>query len=269
MICRGRHAISGIEVDAIDYECAVERILLAARESHSLAVTALAVHGLVTAARDSRLRDIVNALDVVTPDGQPVRWALNLLYGVSLAERVYGPTLMLRVVDACALQDLPIFFYGSSERVLTKLSQSLAQRSPQLVIAGCESSKFREAAPGEVEEIGSRIVASGARVLFVGLGCPRQEIFAEAMSRAIDMPIISVGAAFDFHAGLLPQAPAWMQRRGLEWGYRLRQEPRRLWKRYLTTNPAFILRVAKQYVGRQEHAEVDAPAGPIRLPVPV
>src|SRR5690606_7281594 len=173
--------VLGILVDATDYRTATEQVLVAARERRPLALTALAVHGVMTGVRDPAHAARLNSFDVVTPDGQPVRWALNLLHRAGLTDRVYGPTLTLRVLAGCAEEGLPVYLYGSTEATLDRLLPALTGRFPGLKIAGVEPSKFRTAEPGEAEQIAERIRASGARVVLVGLGCPRQEIFVYAM----------------------------------------------------------------------------------------
>src|SRR5690606_24029416 len=187
----------------------------AAHERRPLAVTALAVHGVMTGVLDPEHNARLNAFDLVTPDGQPVRWALNLLHGAGLRDRVYGPALTLKVLERCAADGLPVYLYGSTEATLGRLVPALEGMFPALKIAGAEASKFRPARPGEDAEIADRIRSSGARVVLVGLGCPRQEVFAYAMRPLLDMPLLAVGAAFDYHAGLLRKPPAWMQRAGL------------------------------------------------------
>lgn len=246
MIDRGKRSVLGVLVDVIDYEAAVERVLSAAREQRPLALTALAVHGVMTGVQDREHNARLNAFDVVTADGQPVRWALNLLYGAGLTERVYGPSLTVRVLERCAAEGLPVYLYGSTTATLDRLVAALSRRLPDLKIAGSEPSKFRDAAPGEADQIADRVRASGARVVLVGLGCPRQELFAYAMRPRLDIPLLAVGAAFDYHAGVLRTPPAWMQRAGLEWLWRLGLEPRRLWRRYLLLNPAYLGRLAAQ-----------------------
>lgn len=236
----------GVLVDVVDYQAATERVLASARDGRPLALTALAVHGVMTGVADPAHGARLNAFDLATPDGQPVRWALNLLHGAGLAERVYGPTLTLQVLAGCAAEGLPVYLYGSTEATLDRLVANLADRFPGLRIAGREASKFRAAEPGEETAIADRIRASGARLVLVGLGCPRQEMFAYAMRPLLDAPLLAVGAAFDYHAGLLRTPPAWMQRRGLEWLWRLGLEPRRLWRRYLVLNPAYLARLAAQ-----------------------
>jgi N-acetylglucosaminyldiphosphoundecaprenol N-acetyl-beta-D-mannosaminyltransferase len=237
---RGKRNVLGVLVDAVDYDGAVEKILTAARDERGLSVSALAVHGVMTGVLDPEQRYRLNHLDLVTPDGQPVLWALNLLHRAGLPERVYGPELMMRVCHAAAKEGLPIYLYGSSQQVLDRLAPALQRGVPALRIAGMEPSRFRRTTSEEKEAITKRVRSSGARIVFVGLGCPRQEIFAYEYRDALSLPVVAVGAAFDFHAGLLPEAPRAMQRAGLQWLHRLAREPRRLWKRYLLLNPAYL-----------------------------
>jgi N-acetylglucosaminyldiphosphoundecaprenol N-acetyl-beta-D-mannosaminyltransferase len=246
LIAGGKRSVLGVLVDVIDYEAAAGRVLAAARERTPLALTALAVHGVMTGVQDPAHGARLNAFDVVTPDGQPVRWALNLLHGAGLADRVYGPTLTLHVLSGCAAEGLPVYLYGSTRETLDRLVPALTGQFGGLKIAGAEASKFRAAEPGEADEIAARIRDSGARVVLVGLGCPRQEVFAYAMRPLLDLPLLAVGAAFDYHAGLLRRPPAWMQRYGLEWLWRLGLEPGRLWRRYVLLNPAYLARLGAQ-----------------------
>jgi N-acetylglucosaminyldiphosphoundecaprenol N-acetyl-beta-D-mannosaminyltransferase len=246
MMDQGKRNVLGVLVDVIDYEAATERVLAAAREQRPLALTALAVHGVMTGVQDPAHNARLNAFDVVTPDGQPVRWALNLLHGAGLADRVYGPSLTLEVLRGCAAEGLPVYLYGSTPQTLERLVPALTDLFPALKIAGVEPSKFRDVRPGEDVDIAARIKASGARVVLVGLGCPRQEIFAYAMRPLLDMPLLAVGAAFDYHAGLLRKPPVWMQKHGLEWLWRLGLEPGRLWRRYLLLNPVYTARLLAQ-----------------------
>jgi N-acetylglucosaminyldiphosphoundecaprenol N-acetyl-beta-D-mannosaminyltransferase len=243
---QGKRNVLGVLVDLTDYADASARIIEAARERQNFAVTALAVHGVMTGVQDPAHNRRLNSFDLVTPDGQPVRWALNLLHGAALTDRVYGPTLTLEVLARAAAEGLPVYLYGSTQPTLERLVPALERMFPALKIAGVETSKFRSAQPGEPAEIAERIKASGARLVLVGLGCPRQEVFAYAMRPLLDMPLLAVGAAFDYHAGLLKNPPAWMQRYALEWLWRLGLEPKRLWRRYLLLNPAYLTRLAAQ-----------------------
>jgi N-acetylglucosaminyldiphosphoundecaprenol N-acetyl-beta-D-mannosaminyltransferase len=227
----------------------VEETTAAAREGRRFAVSPLAVHGVMTGALDPEHRYRLNHLDLVTPDGQPVRWAMNLLCAAGLRDRVYGPVLMMHLCRAMASQRMPIYLYGSSREVLDRLEAALRQRIPGILIAGAEPSKFRRTSPEEKMEIIGRIRDSGARIVFVGLGCPRQEIFAYEYRKDLVLPIVVVGAAFDYHAGLLREPPGLIQRTGLQWLYRLVQEPRRLWRRYLILNPTYLGLLALQALG--------------------
>lgn len=249
MIDRGKHNVLGVRVNAVDYDAAVNRIVDAARMRVPLAVSAMAVHGLMISVFDSAHRYRLNKFELILPDGQPIRWAMNSLYGTRLADRVYGPNLMLRVCAKAADSGIPIFLFGGSETLLSELQEGLYRRFPHLIIAGVRSSKFRTLTAEEYEDLVAEIRNSGARLTFVGLGCPRQEVFAYEMKEALSMPLLAVGAAFNFHAGQLAQAPQWMQDRGLEWLFRLTCEPRRLWQRYLLLNPIYLTLLALQASG--------------------
>jgi N-acetylglucosaminyldiphosphoundecaprenol N-acetyl-beta-D-mannosaminyltransferase len=249
MIDRGKHNLLGVAVDAVDYAGATARIITAARERRPLAVSALAVHGVMTGVLDAAHRYRLNRFDLLCPDGQPVRWGLNLLHRARLRDRVYGPHLMLEVCRAAASEGLPIFLFGGDETLLERLSQNLTQRIPELQIGGVRPSKFRQLSPAEWDELVEEVRSSGARIMFVGLGCPRQEVFAFEIREAVSIPTLAVGAAFNFHSGLLSQAPPVMQQWGLEWLYRLVQEPRRLWRRYLLLNPAYLTLLGLQKLG--------------------
>ena len=246
---QGKRSVLGVLVDVTDYADATERVIAAARERRPYAVTALAVHGVMTGVQDRAHNARLNSFDLVTPDGQPVRWALDLVHGAGLTDRVYGPTLTLKVLERAAAEGLPVYLYGSTEPTLARLVPALKEMFPELRLAGVEASKFRSAHPGEPAEIAERIKASGARIVLVGLGCPRQEIFTYAMRTLVNMPMLAVGAAFDYHAGLLRNPPSWMQRYALEWLWRLGLEPKRLWKRYILLNPAYLVRLAAQKSG--------------------
>ena len=245
----GKRNVVGILIDAVDYEHAVEVILKAAREKRGAAVSALAVHGLMTGVLDREQKFRLNRFDLLVPDGQPVRWVLNWLYRTGLTDRVYGPNLTRRLCERAAAEGLPIYFYGSTPTILAALRRSLEREYPGIAVAGMEPSKFRRLTPAEKNKLAERVHASGASLLFVGLGCPRQEVFAYEFRDVLGIPVLAVGAAFPFLAGLAPQAPRWMQDRGLEWLFRLASEPRRLWRRYLYLNPAYAFLVALQALG--------------------
>ena len=254
----------GVLVDAVDYEEVIGRTINAARERRPFAVSALAVHGVMTGVFDVEHRYRLNHLDIVTPDGQPVRWGLNLLHGTRLAERVYGPTLMLRLCEAAASEGIPVYLYGSSAKVIDRLRSALPDRLQGLRIVGAEPSKFRRTSAEEKRELVDRIRSSGAGMVFVGLGCPRQEIFAHEYRDALSVPVVAVGAAFDYHAGVLREPPTYIQRSGLQWFYRLVQDPGRLWRRYLILNPTYIGLLVAQGLGlwRPRPANVRRPLHP-------
>jgi len=244
-----KHNIVGILMDAVDYEAAAEFVVRAARDKRGAAISALAVHGLMTGVLDGEQKFRLNHFDLLVPDGQPVRWALNLLHHVQLPDRVCGRTLTLKLCARAAADRIPVYFYGSTPEVLVSLRQALEKTFHSLSVAGMEPSKFRCLTPGEKLELANRIRASGAAITFVGLGCPRQEVFAFEFRQTLGMPIVAVGAAFPFLAGKMPQAPEWVQAAGLEWLFRLASEPKRLWRRYVYLNPAYVFLVALQAFG--------------------
>jgi N-acetylglucosaminyldiphosphoundecaprenol N-acetyl-beta-D-mannosaminyltransferase len=246
VIDRGRLNLLGIGICAVDYEAAVARILSAAEQQQPLGVSALAVHGVMTGVLDREHCYRLNQLEMLVPDGQPVRWALNWLHGAGLTDRVYGPHLTLQVCEAAAARGLPLFLFGSSQETLDRLEQNLLGRFPGLQIAGREPSRFRQLTAEERDRLVDRIRSSGAKITLVGIGCPRQEVWAYEFRERLSMPVLAVGAAFAFHAGQLAQAPPWMQRCGLEWLFRLLREPARLWQRYVLLNPAYLGLLALQ-----------------------
>jgi N-acetylglucosaminyldiphosphoundecaprenol N-acetyl-beta-D-mannosaminyltransferase len=241
-------SVLGVLVDTVDYEAAVERIICAAKEGRAHGVTALAVHGVMTGVDDPAHRTRLNRLNLVTPDGQPVRWAMNLLHHSRLHERVYGPTLALKVCRAAAAEGLPVYFYGTDDATLLLLRERLCQLIPGLVIAGTQASRFGRATRDELDLLVTDIRRTGARLCFVGLGCPRQEVFVYENMAQLSMPVLAVGAAFSYHAGLTQEPPAWIQRAGLQWLHRLIEDPKRLWRRYLILNPRYMIGVIRQWV---------------------
>jgi exopolysaccharide biosynthesis WecB/TagA/CpsF family protein len=252
VIDRGKQNVLGVLVDAVDYEAATARIVAAAEDGVAYGVSALAVHGLMEGVRDPELRHRLNALELVTPDGQPVRWAMDALHHTGLPDRCYGPTLTVHVLGEAATRGLPVFLYGSRPEVLAALEERLPERFPGLTLAGAAPSRFAQVPSGELDLIAEEIRASGARLVLAGLGCPRQEVFAYEMRGRLGMPVLAVGAAFDYHAGLLREPPERIQRLGLQWLWRLASEPSRLWRRYLSTNPAFVVGVLRQRFGGWE-----------------
>jgi len=266
LIDAGKRNLIGVLVDVVDYEAAVHRIITAARLRQSMSVSALAVHGVMTGALDEAHRYRLNHLDLVAPDGQPVRWALNALHGAGLTDRVYGPSLTLKVCERAAAESLPIYLYGSQGHVLEALRRNLCSQFPGLQIAGWQPSRFRQLSVDEQKEVARTITDSGARLVLAGLGCPRQEVWVYEYRNLLPMPLLAVGAAFDFHAGHVAQAPPRVQRAGLEWLFRLLLEPRRLWRRYLLLNPHYIMLVLLQAAGlrRFDPATASPPSGELR-----
>lgn len=248
-----KFAILGINVSATSYEQALATVIQAARQRWPACVTHLAVHGLVEANKDEGLRSALNSFDIVAPDGQPVRLALNLLGNAKLADRCYGPEFMIRVCQHASIEGVGVYLYGSHSSVVEALRHNLANRFPGLRIAGREPSAFRPLTQKEDNELTERINESGAEIVFVGLGCPLQEKFAYDHKDKIKAVQICVGAAFDFHSGNKKMAPAWMQRLSLEWFFRLSQEPRRLWRRYLLTNTIFLSKIFLQLCGFKKY----------------
>ncbi len=264
MIDHGKKSVLGVYIDAVDYEAALARISAAAHEQRTYSVSALAVHGVMTGVQDAQHKHRLNAFDLVVPDGQPVRWALNLLHSTRLRSRVYGPELTRRTLGLAAAEGLPVYFYGSTPDILQGMLSRLKQSLPSLKVAGAEPSRFRALSADECSELGHRISASGAKLLFVGLGCPRQEVFAYEMQDLLPMPVIAVGAAFAFLSGELAQAPPRVQRLGLEWLFRLREEPKRLWRRYVYLNPYYLVLLAGQWLGVRFRTEGDTPDRSLR-----
>jgi N-acetylglucosaminyldiphosphoundecaprenol N-acetyl-beta-D-mannosaminyltransferase len=211
-------------------------------------VTAAAVNLVMSAREDPATMNAVLGATLAVPDGQPLVWALRAL-GHPGATRVYGPDLMALFCQSAAREGTPIYLYGGrTPEALTLLQQRLRERFPGLQIAGAYSPPFRPPTPEEDEQQARAIDDSGAEVVWVGTGQPKQELWMHRMRPRLQAPLlVGVGAAFDFHAGLVSQAPPWMQRSGLEWAYRLSREPRRLWRRYLSQNPLFIALFARQY----------------------
>jgi exopolysaccharide biosynthesis WecB/TagA/CpsF family protein len=257
----GKKNLLGVLIDGVDEAYATGEIIQAARQRRALSVSAIAVHGVMEGVLDPAHRYRLNHLDLVVADGQPVRWALNLMHAAGLRERVYGPNLTLSVLAQAARERIPVFFYGSTPEVLALLRVNLKAKFPDLIIAGTQPSIFRRTPPEIAAQIADRIRQSGARVVFVGLGCPRQEVWAYEFRDRLKMPIVAVGAAFPFLAGTLRQAPRWMQDRGLEWFFRLCSEPRRLWRRYLLMSPAYLFLVACQLLGFHFHSKGKPPNG--------
>lgn len=219
----------------------------------SRAVCFCSVNNIIHAHDSPEFRRVMNAADLVLPDGMGVVWALRLL-GCREAQRVYGPDTTLLVLEAAARDGIPVGFYGGAPATLERLVEVVRSRFAGIRIAYAWSPPFRPLTPEEDEAVTREINASGARMLFVGLGTPKQEYWMAAHRGRVRAVMLGVGAAFDFIAGTKPQAPRWMMRIGLEWLFRLCTEPRRLWRRYLINNPRFVLLVAAQLLRQRRPA---------------
>lgn len=239
------HRILGMRVDATSYDAAAEQVITWAKAGESRYVCVSTVHMVMEGHDRAEFQRIVNAADMVTPDGMPLVWGLKLL-GIPSATRVYGPDLTPVVCEYAAREGVPVGFYGGTPEVLDRMIANLTARYPGLQVVYRHSPPFRPlTAEEEAREI-EEIRASGARILFVGLGCPKQEQWMAARRGRIDAVMLGVGAAFDFLAGAKRQAPDLIQSLGLEWLFRLATEPRRLWRRYLYNNPRFVVLFAAQ-----------------------
>lgn len=243
----------GVDVSITDYAEVTRCVIDAARDGRSLVVGACAVHTVIEALRDPVFAAVLNSFDILTPDGQPLRWGLRWTGQAALRRRVYGPRLTFDVCREAGAARLPVYLYGGRRPVVEAMAGRLTERLPALEIAGTHTGRFRPLTAGEIESDAAEILASGARIVFVGMGSPRQEWWIHHMRHRIGMPLLAVGAAFDFHAGLLAQAPPWMQDRGLEWLFRLSREPRRLWRRYLFQTPRYLPHIAAQALGLRDY----------------
>ncbi|HRL12033.1 MAG TPA: WecB/TagA/CpsF family glycosyltransferase [Aggregatilineales bacterium] len=241
--------VLGVKVSAINIPMALDTIERWIRTGEQHYVTITGVHGVIESQSDANLLEIHNRAGMVTPDGMPLVW-MNHVQGNKHVSRVYGPDLMLAVCEASKEKGYKHFFYGGMDGVPELLKEKLTARFPHLQVVGMYSPPFRALTPEEDAAICQQIDDSGADIVWVGLSTPKQERWMSSHIGKFKAPVmVGVGAAFDFHAGLKKQAPKWMQKRGLEWFFRLVSEPRRLGKRYLINNPKFIGLVALQMLG--------------------
>jgi len=232
--------VLGARVDSTTYSDATGMIVDWSCQRDSRYVCVANVHMLMEACDSGKFRNVVNNADLVTPDGVPLVWMMRIK-GQRDQERVYGPILMLHVLETAAREGTPVGFYGSTPQVLASLIERMQARYEGLIVAYSFSPPFHALSPVEDAVTVEEINRSGTRILFVGLGCPKQEIWMAEHRGKVNAVMIGVGAAFDFHAGKKLQSPSWMQKIGLEWLFRLITEPRRLWKRYLYHNPRFVV----------------------------
>jgi N-acetylglucosaminyldiphosphoundecaprenol N-acetyl-beta-D-mannosaminyltransferase len=239
--------VLGSFIDACSWQTSLQTMLRWGANRESRYICICNVHSVITARQDPAFGKALEEADMSTPDGMPVTWMLRHI-GFPGQQRINGPDLMWRFCALAEQRDVPVFFYGNTEPTLAALRARLLLAFPRLQIAGAYSPPFRPLTTAEDEEIVMRINASGAQVVFVSLGCPKQELWMAEHRGRVDAVMVGVGAAFDYHAGTLKRAPLWMQQRGLEWLYRLCAEPRRLWKRYFVTNSLFVLGAARQLI---------------------
>jgi len=247
---RRAHSVLGAYIDALTWDEALWKIASAGEAHESRYVCICNVHSVVTTTRDAEFRRIVNESDMATPDGAPIAWALRRL-GNPTQERINGPDLMWKYLEHAERCGHIVFFYGSTLSTLNRLRHTLQRHFPRLRIGGMHSPSFGTLTAEEDDAEVQAINASGAHVVFVGLGCPKQEKWMASHRGRIHAVMIGVGAAFDYHAGVIRRAPLWWQRNGLEWLYRLLSEPRRLFKRYMVTNTLFVIGFARQMLDRK------------------
>jgi N-acetylglucosaminyldiphosphoundecaprenol N-acetyl-beta-D-mannosaminyltransferase len=240
--------VLGIPLAKTDYDATMDWMDAMIAHSEKGYICVAATHMVMVCDEDPELREAVLNASLTVPDGQPLVWAMNALGG-DLDERVYGPELMARYCERGATTGTRMYLYGGrNQGALVQLALNLRQRFPGVKIVGGYSPPFRDLTEEEEDAIVAEMNGSKADVIWVGVGAPKREKWMAAMRDRLDAPVlVGVGAAFDFHAGLVPQAPVWMQSSGLEWLYRLAQEPRRLGPRYVRYNPRFITGFAKQY----------------------
>jgi N-acetylglucosaminyldiphosphoundecaprenol N-acetyl-beta-D-mannosaminyltransferase len=247
--------VLGAMIDVVGWDAALERLMIWALERESRYVCICNVHSLITTTQNSEYGHVVNEADMATPDGAPVAWIMRRL-GYAGQMRINGPDLMWRYCEQSQARAEPIFLYGSSEQTLATLKVKLLAAFPAFTIAGAISPPFRALTPEEDATIVEQINSSNAGVVFVSLGCPKQELWMASHRGKINAVMIGVGAAFDYHAGTINRAPKWMQDYGLEWFYRLASEPRRLWKRYFVTNTLFLFGAARQLLGERSKSRL-------------
>jgi len=229
----------GQAVDALGWDEALARIGAWAKARESRRVCCANVHVVVTARSMPGLSEALSGADLVVPDGAPVAWMLRHL-GEPRQGRIAGPDLMWRLCAEAAAAGIGIYLYGGAPATLARLSKRLREAFSGIRIVGAESPPFRELDPAEERASRDRINTAGAGLVFVGLGCPKQELWMARQEGLVGAVMLGVGAAFDFHAGTVRRAPPWMRRIGLEWLHRLLQDPRRLLRRYLGTNTRFL-----------------------------
>jgi N-acetylglucosaminyldiphosphoundecaprenol N-acetyl-beta-D-mannosaminyltransferase len=251
----GSLAVLGLPVALTSWRQATSRIEHWAAAKDPRIVCICNAHSVVTATRNPHFRRVIIDADMATPDGAPVAWLMRRL-GARGQDRIDGPGLMWRLCGQAAQNGLPVFLYGGRQSTLDLLVARLESAHPGLIIAGAESPPFRDLTPDEDAAVVQRIAESEAGLVFVSLGCPKQELWMDDHRDSLSAVLIGVGAAFEYHAGTLRRAPVWMQRHGLEWAFRLAMEPRRLWRRYLVTNTWFLVLATRELLGHWMRRQV-------------
>jgi N-acetylglucosaminyldiphosphoundecaprenol N-acetyl-beta-D-mannosaminyltransferase len=239
--------VLGVPLALTDYEGAVDWIEAMVAAQHRGFLCACNTHTVMASHEDPELSAALDQASLIVPDGQPLVWAINAL-GYTLRSRVYGPELMSRACARAVERGHRFYLYGGrTQGALVQLALNLRQHHPGVKIVGGYSPPHRPLTEEEEEAVATEINQARADVVWVGIGVPKQEKWMARMRPFLDAPVLAgVGAAFDFHAGLVPQAPSWIQESGLEWAFRLAQEPRRLGRRYLRYNPKFVAAFARQ-----------------------
>jgi N-acetylglucosaminyldiphosphoundecaprenol N-acetyl-beta-D-mannosaminyltransferase len=246
--CLDSRAILGMRVHVTSYADVVLRVASWARARESRYVCEAPVHMVMESHDSSEYRDVINNADLVTPGGMPIVWMMRIL-GIHGQPRVYGPAMTLKLCEYAALHGLKVGFYGGTEKSLALLLSELTRKYSELNIVYSCSPPFRKLTSEEDTKVRREIESSGVQILFVGLGCPKQERWMAEHRPGVRAVMLGVGAAFDFISGEKPQAPLWMQSMGMEWLFRLCTEPRRLWFRYFWHNPRFVALALVQLVG--------------------
>lgn len=251
MLEHKRFDLLGVRVSAVDLPNACGIIEDFISDKKKAYVCVAPVSTIVSCQEDENYRRVVNGADMVTPDGMPVVWCAKLA-GHGEVRRTYGPDLMLMVCERGVEKGYKHFFYGATPEVLRKLEARLADRSPGINVVGRYAPPFRELSAQEEQEIVDKIDQLGPDIVWIGLGSPKQDFWMKQIRGKLNAPVlIGVGAAFDFLSGAKPQAPRWMQNVGLEWFFRLCNEPKRLWKRYLIGNTKFLYFLLRQKIDRR------------------
>ena len=253
MIYKGKFTITGSLITACDYSFILKQITSAIKYRKRLLISPIASQTLVRAKQDHLIRRALAQFDFLVPDSEWIKRSLNFLYRLQLKKRVYGPQLMLEVCGRAEKMKWRIYLYGTNKNTLHKLKNRLILLYPQLLIVGINPSLYRPLIQKEVSTLQKKIQKSKAHIVFIGTGSPQQELLTYQLvtqGNGLNKVIIPEGAAFDFISITKPQAPLWMQNNGIEWFFRLTQEPMRLWYRYLVNGPLFALLLCQEYIAQ-------------------